>query len=384
MRVAIAQHFHESEWMGGRNYFASLLRAVHLVAPDEVEFILVTGKGTRTTIPAELPWLKVRHTSVYDRLSAGWILRQIENRSIGTDYLLQRNLASIGVDILSHGSHLSAYSPVKTLPWLYDFQFLHYPEYWEKSLINWYKARYTQACKSGTALIVSSHDALNDLNSFAPWCTKPKHVLQFVSNPVLLADLPNEDVIRSKYHITGPYFHVANQFWMNKNHRVLIDALAKLRDKGVQATIVCTGRTQDTRRPDYFQELMNECRRAKVDSDFRVLGVVPYQDLQALMLFSRAVINPSFFEGWNTAVEEAKTMMKDLILSDIGVHREQADGRAAFFNPLDSDALAGCIIESLDNESSIATQEDIEKNYNKRLAAFGSNYLKILNSIKAV
>ena len=71
---------------------------------------------------------------------------------------------------------------------------------------------------------------------------------------------------------------------------------------------------------------------------FRPLGVVPYRDMLGLMRHAVAVINPSLFEGWSTSVEEAKSMGKAVVLSDIPVHREQAPGRGLFFDPRDPDA----------------------------------------------
>jgi glycosyltransferase involved in cell wall biosynthesis len=46
------------------------------------------------------------------------------------------------------------------------------------------------------------------------------------------------------------------------------------------------------------------------------------------MRASTALINPSLFEGWSTTVEEAKSTGTPMILSDLGVHREQAEGMA--------------------------------------------------------
>jgi hypothetical protein len=53
-----------------------------------------------------------------------------------------------------------------------------------------------------------------------------------------------------------------------------------------------------------------------------------------------AIINPSYFEGWSTTVEEAKALGQRLILSDIPVHREQAPMYATYFMPNDAKALA--------------------------------------------
>ena len=65
----------------------------------------------------------------------------------------------------------------------------------------------------------------------------------------------------------------------------------------------------------------------------RCLGLVSYADLIGLMRYLTALINPSLFEGWSTTVEEAKSLGKTIILSDIPVHREQAPENGRFFDP---------------------------------------------------
>jgi len=43
--------------------------------------------------------------------------------------------------------------------------------------------------------------------------------------------------------------------------------------------------------------------------------------LLGLMVRSQAMILPSLYEGWSTALEEAKALGKDCLVSDIQVHR---------------------------------------------------------------
>jgi hypothetical protein len=53
----------------------------------------------------------------------------------------------------------------------------------------------------------------------------------------------------------------------------------------------------------------------------------------------RRMLQPSVHEGWSTCVEEAKTLGKLLILSDIGVHREHWPDNQFFFEPLNATSL---------------------------------------------
>lgn len=380
LRVAIAYNFHDHDWHGGKNYFASLFHAVRTVAPQDIELVLVTGCKTQTSLPSEFPWLKVLRTSLLDHWAPSWLARQFTLRKLSSDPLLAAFLSRHKIDLLSHSGHLGRHARVKTLAWLYDFQFMHFPEYWQPKHIRWAQQRYADACQHCDGVIVSSHDALKDLETFAPSCRVARHVLQFVSNPVQVGGLPSKADITAKYDLPDAYFHLPNQFWTNKNHRLVVDTLALLNRNGIEATVACTGKPFDGRQPGYFDELMRNCREAGVHSLFKVLGVVPYRDTQALMRHAVAVINPSRFEGWSTTVEEAKTLHKRLLLSNIKVHVEQAPARGHFFSPDSPLELAEGLQECLRINELPVDQAIIDADYKKRLADFGTAYVSMIRS----
>lgn len=379
-RVAIAYHFNDRDWLGGKNYFASLFGAITAVQPHDLEFVLVTGKKTETALPDEFPWLEVVRTAWMDRLHPLWLLRQASLRSGGTDPLFERFLASNRIDVLSHSGPLRRGSHIKSLPWLYDFQFMHLPQYWEPKHIRWAEKRYTAACRHGDGLILSSNDAASDLQQFAPWSTLPRHVLQFVSNPVDFSRIASKEAMREKYNLPATYFYLPNQFWTSKNHRLVIDALVILKSAGMAATVVCTGKPFDGRRPGYFDELMLYREQQGLTNTFRVLGVVPYADLQSLMAHACAVINPSRFEGWSTTVEEAKTLHRRLLLSDIGVHREQSPNRASFFGVDDAPELARLLVACAGEVPPALSEEEVRRDYARRLETFGQNFVDAIRS----
>ena len=51
------------------------------------------------------------------------------------------------------------------------------------------------------------------------------------------------------------------------------------------------------------------------------------------MYHSVAVIQPSKFEGRSSTVEQAKSMGKKILLSNIGIHKEQNPLRGKYFHP---------------------------------------------------
>lgn len=110
----------------------------------------------------------------------------------------------------------------------------------------------------------------------------------------------------------------------------------------------------DRRNPAFKQFLMENVRRAGLNERFTCIGAVPYESVVGLMHHTISVIQPSLFEGWSTTVEEAKAMRKEIILSNIDVHLEQAPERGVYFSPESADELAACLkrsYESFDGEA---------------------------------
>jgi glycosyltransferase involved in cell wall biosynthesis len=307
-----------------------------------------------------------------------WLARQFSLRNFDSDPLLTRFLRKHHIDLLSHSGNLGRNPGIKTLAWLYDFQFLHLPEYWQAKHIRWAEQRYRAACTQCDGVIVSSCDALADLIRFAPWCRAAKFVLPFVSNPVDFAKLPSKAHLCETYSLPSDFFYIPNQFWTSKNHRLAIDALAELKRNGVLTTIVCTGKTFDGRRPEFFAELMSYCEEVGVSDRFKVLGVIPYLHTQGLMAYARAIVNPSRFEGWSTTVEEAKTLHRRLLLSDIAVHREQSPAFGQFFSVDSPHELADLMAQSLQKAEGELVPARIQMDYADRLKTFGQTYLAFI------
>src|ERR1019366_2931245 len=157
--------------------------------------------------------------------------------------------------------------------------------------------------------------------------------------------------LRERYGVTGRFFYLPNQFWRHKNHIVVFEAVRLAKGQGIGITLVCTGNLKDYRSGDdsYANEVARFIAANRLEGNVSILGSIDYADVLQLMDDCIAVINPSRFEGWSSTVEEAKSLGKRLILSDIPVHREQAPTRATYFRLDDVTELARILIENWKN-----------------------------------
>ncbi|MGY4596876.1 glycosyltransferase involved in cell wall biosynthesis [Bradyrhizobium sp. GM22.5] len=192
---------------------------------------------------------------------------------------------------------------------------------------------------AGRTIILSSRSAERDCLSYYPRTKGRTTVVRFASEPSVDLLKLNPVEVLQKYDLPRTYFYVPNQFWRHKNHVIVLDALALLAQRGVRPIVVASG-GGDPHEPEYLDKILREVADRGLAQQFRYLGMIPLADVYALLRACGALINPSRFEGWSTTVEEAKSFGVPMILSDIDVHREQAEQRARYFGTDDAAALA--------------------------------------------
>ena len=99
---------------------------------------------------------------------------------------------------------------------------------------------------------------------------------------------------------------------------------------------------------------------------------------------SISIIQPSLFEGWSTIVEEARSIGKNIILSDLEVHKEQNYSNSIFFKRNSYKDLAKKIEKVLENCKSgpdLFTEKNFSAKNSKLMKDFVYNFIKLSNSI---
>jgi glycosyltransferase involved in cell wall biosynthesis len=343
IRVGFVLNFAGQTWLGGVSYFRNLFSALRQLPDRRIEPVIVTGRNVEAASLADFAPAELLRTALVDVGTPGWKLRRAFQLYASRDWLFERFLRRHRIALLSHSGYLGRRCPLPALCWIPDFQEMHLPEFFSENERAGRRRNVAEACKHATAILVSSHTAEADLRTLMHQCARKAHVLHFVAGVPPLEAVPSRAELQQRYGFDRPFFHLPNQFWVHKNHKLVLEALRLLKEQRREILVVATGNTDDHRQPDSFAHLMRTATEVGVLDGFRVLGVVPYRDLMGLMAASIAVVNPSLFEGWSTTVEEAKSFGKQVVLSDIPVHREQAPERAFYFDPHSAAALAECL-----------------------------------------
>ena len=383
--VGVGFIVHDGIWLGGLNYLSNLLAGVKLLPETHLMPVLLTGTGT-DCMEQRFDGVRIIRTPLLDRKSLPWVARKATSTLLASDQMLQQLMEKHNISVLSHSGHLGRRGKTPSIGWIPDLQHLHLPKFFTPKQIADRNRSCQELCDRCTRVVVSSQCSLDDLHTFAPSSRQKADVLSFVAMPPQLDPQHTLAEMQATYHFDAPYFLLPNQFWAHKNHRVVIRALQVLKAQNRPVVVLSTGETRDLRNPTYFSDLMHIAEEARVLDCFRVLGAIPSRHLAVLMHHAMGFINPSLFEGWSTSVEEAKSMGRKIILSDIPVHREQAPQRGVFFNPDDPEGLAR-ILDAARREYEPAIEQhclqEARLQLPTRLKAFALQYSQIVGKTLA-
>ena len=378
----------DNGWMGGVNYYRNLFSALQLLPEKKLHPIVFVASKAAESFVSNFSQAEIVRTTSLDAWSVPGLARRVIGRALPHyDFLLSALLRRHDIDVLSHRGPLWLGGRIKTMGWITDFQHVHLPEFFSKKEIRQRDVIFNSIVCKCDRVLLSSETAQHDLESFSPGGATHSRVLRFVPDMNLAGGVIALEELERKYAFKAPYFYLPNQFWVHKNHKLVIAALDLLRRQGVTPLILATGRCEDYRHPQHFTDLMGQVKALGLGESFKPLGVVPYRDLLALMWHSIGVINPSLFEGWSTTVEEAKALGKIVLLSDIAIHREQNPRKALFFNPRDEQALAQSMLQVINRSTpwpNIAGDGACDEKYQLDRMNFARTYQDIVVELSGV
>jgi glycosyltransferase involved in cell wall biosynthesis len=219
------------------------------------------------------------------------------------------------------------------------------PRFFPEHEIRGRDTAFAQLIQDAPRVVVSSQDAYRDLMRWFPADPGKISVLSFTTVAGAGWFAPDPAAVARELGLPRKYLMFPSQFWVHKNHRCLFEAIRLVKESCPDIALVCTGRMHDHRFPEYGDELLAETKRAGLEGRIHCLGLIERQKQIQLLRASAAIVQPSFFEGWSSLVEDARALGKRIYVSDLPIHREQEPPDAQFFNPESPEELARLIAQ---------------------------------------
>ncbi len=242
---------------------------------------------------------------------------------------------------------------VVTIP---DLQHEAFPEFFSPEILEWRRRHYRRTVERADRILTLSRYSKNQITSLLGADPEKVVVTHLDASPEL-SDAPSMfasrraggaqaeylEEIRERHALPSPrrgasvesYFYYPGAAWPHKNHGVLFEALARLKERrGSAPRLVLTGA-----RVESEVDLAAECRRHGLEDDVLLLGYVPAADLPGLYAMSLATVFPSLFEGFGIPVIEAMRSGSPVICSSAASLPEVGGDAAVYFDPRRPDEL---------------------------------------------
>jgi len=382
-RISVAfSNMVDPGWLAGGQYLYNLLFAIKSGGVD-IETVLRLSPATPKENYQMLDGLLDRVLEVPQSLPFWYrkLPRALKKRFAVPRYYEERALRRGKIDAQFLFADPGRVRSIPSAMWLPDFQHLHLPELFREEDLKYREKFYPLAARRSGLVILSSHQAFEDLKSIAPDTAEKARILNFVAHVPAEAYQVDSKAVAEHYHLPEKFFFLPNQFWFHKNHRTVFQAIAIAQKTVGEITVVCSGGTHDFRNPAYFDSLLSEIAANGLQSNIRILGRIPREHILPLMRQSVAVLQPSLFEGWSTSVEEVKSLGKQIILSDIPVHREQNPADGLFFSPKDSSELAALLVDVHRKKQAgpdLQLEQSARESLDGRIALFARTFYDIM------
>ncbi len=359
---------YEENWIGGTYYILNIVHALNIL--DEAKkpevTILSSKKEDFDFVQSEtgypfLGFLKIRRKRRIDLLTK--IYKKLK-------YVYQAQVIDPELDMIfpNPEEHYVIENDEAKCYWIPDFQEENLPEFFPIRDIVSRKQDQVKIALTAKKLILSSYDALNTYQSLYPFAKNTPLVLQFAVSNKVFSPL-DFGFLQKKYKLKEGFFFCANQFWIHKNHMLLLEAVNKLKSEGFDIQVLCSGKDHDYRQTGLLGNLKKFVDENNLSEHVSFLGFIDRNEMLNLMHYSAAVIQPSLSEGWSTVVEDAKSLGKFVIASDLELHKEQLQNNFVLFEARECDSLATAIKNFVEEPPDL-----METNYQENIRTFGEKF----------
>ena len=147
-----------------------------------------------------------------------------------------------------------------------------------------------------------------------------------------------EDIEELPYSIFSKYIFYPAQFWTHKNHTRLLQAIQKLKEKGIIINLVLVGSEQNNE-----QTVENMIEQYGIQDQVKILGYVNNLEMVYLYKHARALVMPTLLGPTNIPQLEAFVLHCPVATSRIYAIPEQVGDAALLFDPLNVEEIAHCI-----------------------------------------
>ncbi len=230
--------------------------------------------------------------------------------------LARRDVVRDGIDVFfSPVPEIPIALPVPSVMVIHDLTVLRFPEAYQQATVLQTRYLLPQMAKRATRIVAVSENTKRDLVSDFGLLPSRIDVVGegFDAGTFFPRSAEMVAGVRSKFGLTRPFLFYAGTLSRHKNLKIVLQALAALRETIPDLEFVLAGRKD----VGVGTELDDEAKRLGVTERFRSLGYVTRSELAALMSACAAFVYPSRYEGFGLSPLEAMACGAPVVASRV-------------------------------------------------------------------
>lgn len=349
MKVGVHLGFGVPQSGGQFTFQHAVSQALAQVAKESRHSFVVFGSPDVLMPPAgNLQVVPIRRTLVeraYSRLyrTASLTARNLLGRdNTAPDFVEAKLFFKSGVDMMWY---VGPFCFTMDIPYIYtllDLQHLvqpYFPEVSNNGVWHYREKHYSVALRRASRIVISTHLGKAEVERFYQVPSERIAVLPYAAPHFDLSSGDTGAWVLTKYQIPGNYLFYPAQFWPQKNHVGLLQAVRLLRDKwNIRLPVVLVG--SDKGNQAYVKDY---ARRLDLSEQVHLLGFVPREDLVALYQNAFALTMPTLVGPDNIPSLEAMALRCPVVTSNLPGFEEQLGNAALLVDPRDENEIAQAI-----------------------------------------
>ncbi|MBI5970352.1 MAG: glycosyltransferase family 4 protein [Deltaproteobacteria bacterium] len=246
--------------------------------------------------------------------------------------------------LLSAGMTAPFICPVPSYVMIYDLQHVNMPRNFSWWYLLFLKGIIYLSAKSADGILTLSEKSKNDIiRHYGIKGEKITVTYLAADGNVFFRRAPEEAAaVRKKYNLPERFILYIASSLPHKNYGRLLEAYKRVKEKEAGVKLVLIGAR------DYgFEAIEKKIAALGLGKGVVFLGWLPFEDIPAIYSAAEVFVFPSLHEGFGIPVIEAFSCGAPVVCSKVEPVGEVAGGAALLVDPLDTDEMAGRILEVL-------------------------------------
>lgn len=255
---------------------------------------------------------------------------------------------------------------------IHDISFIRNPAWFSTAFYQFYKFMIPLIINSSKHLITVSEFSRQEITDYYKI---PDNKISVIPGGVTAAFAQMSNLVTDSFPLQKPFFLFVGSMDPRKNLLTLLRAFVKSGITGTDLIIV------GAHNKSFNSDLTKELDKYQNQGGIHFQKATTDQQLAYLYKNAKALIIPSYYEGFGLPVIEALSVGCPVIAADIPVFREVAEGYAAYFDPTNIDELILLLKQSDEGNDNLKSSNSISyitEKYNWNIST--EKLLNIINT----